>query len=105
MTPSRERRLLTMMLAHRNRKPSRKARVLRLTALWLLTFAFVLYLLQNFGTPAGAELAWVIAAFVGGTLTGALAVIDAGREQWWILAPHIDAASVEARVTALTRIE
>ena len=103
MSPSRERRLLKMALALRNRTPSRKARLLRLAILWLITFGLVLYLLQNFGAPVGTELAWVVAAFFGGTVAGALAVVDAGREQWKILAPHIDSASIEARIATLDR--
>jgi hypothetical protein len=101
VSPDKERKLLSALLASRNKSPTAASRWIGRAVMWVVSFVVVFYLLQNFGAPEGAQLAWTAGAFIGGVVTGALGVIDAGREQWQVIKPHVDFDAVQARIGEL----
>ncbi len=101
MSPDKERKLLSALLASRNASSRSASRWIGRAVMWIVSFVVVFYLLQNFGAPADAQLIWTAGAFIGGIATGALGVIDAGREQWQVIKPHVDFDAVQARIAEL----
>ena len=100
MSPWKERRFLTALVAAEQRPMPSKLRRFAVQAItWLVLCVGMFCVFQFYGFPTKRE--WVFAggSFLLGIAIGVLAVFDVSREQWPVLRQFIDFGRVKARLS------